>query len=135
MTSAKTTHLTPAGFGGFPWRPTFSYHGPMKNKIAIFGLLLMVLVPSAHARQRYGTYYGFGGYDEEQDEYLRHARPRSPLYPNGIIRPVFDTPYPIVGCETRAKAYIFDRSYDRNAAYCRGWKNGTFGISLNGIMR
>ena len=107
----------------------------MKIKIAI--LLLIVLTSGAHAERHHtrGSYYGFGGYDEEQDEEFHRPRPRNPLYPNGIIRPVFDVVYPDVGCITRAKAYIYDRTYDRNAAYCRGWKNGQFGISLNGVNK
>lgn len=108
----------------------------MNKKIGIFGLLLLVLVCQAEARRNhYGTYYGFGGYDEEQEEYLRTVRPRSALYPNGIRGAVFDAPYPDVGLITRAKAYIYNRTYDRNAAYARGWKNGRFGISLNGIHK
>ena len=105
----------------------------------IFGLLLLVLVCDAAAesklRRRYGTYYGFGGLDDEQQDYLNKPRPRNPLYPNGIFGAVFDRPYPDVGCATRAKRYIFDRSYDRKAAYCVGWKNGPFGISLNGVHK
>lgn len=110
----------------------------MNNKIVIFGLLLTMLACEAEAgrRHRYGTYYGFGAYDEDQEDYLSNrVRPRSPLFPNGIIRPVFDTPYPLLGTPTPAKAYIYDRSYDRAAAYNRGWKNGRFGISLNGIHK
>jgi hypothetical protein len=110
--------------------------GTMKTTIAF---LLLVMVPSllvpciASARShRYGTYYGFGGYTEDEDEHYRHPRPRSALYPNGIFGAVFDKAYPDVGCITHAKAYRYDRTYDRNAAYCTGWKNGKFGISLDG---
>lgn len=111
----------------------------MNNKIVIFGLLLLTLAHAAEASRRvryHRTYYGFGAYDEDQEDYLRDkVRPRNPLFPNGIIRPVFDTPYPVLGTPTQAKAYIYDRSYDRAAAYNRGWKNGRFGISLNGVHK
>lgn len=60
------------------------------------------------------------------------AHPRSLLYPNGITGPVFDRPYPLVGVIPNARAYIHDHSYDRDAFYGRGWKNGPFGISLDG---
>ena len=71
----------------------------------------------------------------EDLEHHRVVHPINILYPNGISRGVFDKPYPDRGCITQARAYIYDRTYDRNAPYCRGWKNGEFGISLDGITK
>ena len=105
-------------------------------KIRTIVCLLLLVAPSlASAHNHYGTYYGFGNYTEHEQEEYDHPRPRSALYPNGIRRGIFDKAYPDVGCITRAKAYRFDRTYDRNAAYCRGWKNGKFGISLDGKLK
>jgi hypothetical protein len=68
-------------------------------------------------------YYGIrlGRHRDHEDDDVVVVR--AVQYPNGINGPVFDTPYPLVGCVPRARAYIFDHSYDPDSFYCRGWRN------------
>jgi hypothetical protein len=89
----------------------------MKKIAAV--LLFLLLAGTVHA-------------DHKARRQWKRPKPRSILYPNGITGPVFDAQYPYVGCIPNARAYIYDKSYDRDAHYCRGWKNGPFGISLDG---